>query len=400
MSRASRVPSVCLAFLVAGALHVRPVAADVDMTGFWRVESRDPFGSGARDVYDLSFAQIGTTLQMVFTSTPQLHYMGTVDPVAGTFDVYLGTFSQLCPIPDPPFTVSVWSPPFRLEGTVTPDGLRFSGRRIEYIERFGCVWLEVDWPTNGTRVDAITCADGIQDPGEQCCGNGVVDPGEQCDDGGPTSCCSATCTVVDADGDGVCDARDDCPTASDPSQLDRDGDGRGDACDNCPADANADQSDVDGDGVGDVCDPMDGIFATKSLAIAGSSAMGIRSVSLRGTHTADAATPLGIVVADGRQSVAVDFQALPGWGTLVCTQRQPGGHLKCRTTDRTFTWDSATTPDGAGAKAFSLRVKGLSQPPVALAPVVTATLRKARSLDFVSTPAGCVTPGAGALRCR
>jgi hypothetical protein len=48
----------------------------------------------------------------------------------------------------------------------------------------------------------------------------------------------------DVDGDGVRNARDNCPTMANPNQLDRDGDGVGDACDSCPElpDQAADQS--------------------------------------------------------------------------------------------------------------------------------------------------------------
>jgi len=41
----------------------------------------------------------------------------------------------------------------------------------------------------------------------------------------------------DSDGDGVPDARDDCPAVANADQRDTDGDGIGDACDPCPADA-------------------------------------------------------------------------------------------------------------------------------------------------------------------
>ena len=77
----------------------------------------------------------------------------------------------------------------------------------------------------------------------------------------------ATDTPVDSDGDGVPDASDNCPNASNPGQGDLDGDGIGDACDgdrdgdgvtnvidNCPNTANANQADLDGDGIGNVCD--------------------------------------------------------------------------------------------------------------------------------------------------
>jgi hypothetical protein len=39
--------------------------------------------------------------------------------------------------------------------------------------------------------------------------------------------------ALDADGDGTCDADDNCRSSSNPAQADADGDGRGDACDPC-----------------------------------------------------------------------------------------------------------------------------------------------------------------------
>ena len=73
--------------------------------------------------------------------------------------------------------------------------------------------------------------------------------------------------ITDADGDGVADSTDNCPTVANPGQANNDGDAQGDACDpdddndgvadagdNCPVTANPAQADTDGDGIGDACD--------------------------------------------------------------------------------------------------------------------------------------------------
>ncbi|HRD54289.1 MAG TPA: thrombospondin type 3 repeat-containing protein, partial [Flavobacteriales bacterium] len=96
--------------------------------------------------------------------------------------------------------------------------------------------------------------------------NGVLGgpamPGTACNDNNPcttndtwsVSCNCVGTPLPDGDGDGVCDAQDNCPLVANPSQTDADGDGVGDACDNCVATANANQLDSDGDGVGNACD--------------------------------------------------------------------------------------------------------------------------------------------------
>ena len=78
--------------------------------------------------------------------------------------------------------------------------------------------------------------------------------------------------VVDTDGDGIPDGRDNCPQVANPDQIDRDGDHWGDACDgdrdgdgianekdDCPDVYDPQQADQDRDHLGDVCDPdLDG----------------------------------------------------------------------------------------------------------------------------------------------
>jgi len=64
----------------------------------------------------------------------------------------------------------------------------------------------------------------------------------------------------DVDADGVLNANDNCPNASNGDQHDEDADAVGDACDNCPHVANSTQANTmepagQADAVGDACDP-------------------------------------------------------------------------------------------------------------------------------------------------
>jgi hypothetical protein len=131
--------------------------------------------------------------------------------------------------------------------------------------------------------------------GVAACGRAVLDPGVPSAGGAAGASGSDAGTAGgavddpclneggDADGDGVCQAYDNCSSAANPDQADVDGDRIGDACDpligpatcdgnggdsdkddvcqswdNCPDIANPDQKDSDGDGAGDLCDPTPG----------------------------------------------------------------------------------------------------------------------------------------------
>lgn len=66
--------------------------------------------------------------------------------------------------------------------------------------------------------------------------------------------CGCGVADTDSDEDSVADCIDNCPHEANPGQEDVDTDDVGDICDNCTNDANSGQEDADTDGVGDACD--------------------------------------------------------------------------------------------------------------------------------------------------
>jgi hypothetical protein len=69
-------------------------------------------------------------------------------------------------------------------------------------------------------------------PGQTCCADNVCrDDCNAITDGGGGVDMGDMGTCPDQDGDGVCDAVDNCPTVPNPGQYDCDGNSMGDACD-------------------------------------------------------------------------------------------------------------------------------------------------------------------------
>jgi uncharacterized delta-60 repeat protein len=89
-----------------------------------------------------------------------------------------------------------------------------------------------DVPELCTGTAAACPADSLADSGTVCRpATSTCDVAERCT--GTDVACPFDTGLPDTDGDGVCDAEDDCPMDPDPLQGDADGDGLGDACDPC-----------------------------------------------------------------------------------------------------------------------------------------------------------------------
>ena len=131
-------------------------------------------------------------------------------------------------------------------------------------------WVAVDPSGNGTACSFNVLVD---DTGGDADGDGIPNDEDNCpstpnsgqadsdQDGVGNACdqCPGQDDNEDPDGDGIPACLDNCPLTSNPLQEDADSDGVGDVCDNCPADANSGQADADGDGVGNKCDACPGV---------------------------------------------------------------------------------------------------------------------------------------------
>ncbi|MEL6924448.1 MAG: thrombospondin type 3 repeat-containing protein [Bacteroidota bacterium] len=127
----------------------------------------------------------------------------------------------------------------------------------------------------------------------------------------------------DSDGDGVCNADDNCVNTFNPGQQDSDGDGIGDACDtadpcanaggdsdgdgvcdnvdNCVNTFNPGQQDSDGDGKGDACD-NDCVAPTVVLSTASTTVSGPFTVAIRFNESVNDLTLAEVQVSNGTKS--------------------------------------------------------------------------------------------------
>ncbi|MBU1317849.1 MAG: M28 family peptidase [candidate division Zixibacteria bacterium] len=126
-------------------------------------------------------------------------------------------------------------------------------------------WQYCGWNIDDLEVSAFVCddqpdadGDGIADLVDNCPTTYNPDQNDADEDGSGDVC--DDCTDTDGDGYGdpgypanTCDL-DNCPSAYNPGQEDADGDAIGDVCDNCVTVSNPTQEDNDSDTIGDACD--------------------------------------------------------------------------------------------------------------------------------------------------
>jgi hypothetical protein len=274
-----------ISLTLSSSFGVRMVEA-IDLSGDWEVTfsiSGVPSGT----TY-FKFSQNGSRLDLM-RSEPPMSSSGAIDPQTGEFSFDFGPFTD--PFGPP-------GPNHSLNGAAASDGLSFEAVENSCIFEPGLGWGCLEVSHTGVR--------GAPPPA--VCGNGTVESGESCDhgsDNGSNGCCTANCTLVDQDSDGLCDLLD-----------------------NCPRDANSNQLDQDTDFIGDVCDTStigksSGLLPfgrTRIRINATSEPNGItRRLFIGGEYTGDLALPDTIQLRD-IDRLQLDLALLAAWTDKQCQQ--------------------------------------------------------------------------------
>jgi cysteine-rich repeat protein len=196
---------------------------------------------------------------------------------------------------------------------------------------------------------------------------GVCDLPESCDGVNPT--CPPDTGKPDSDGDGVCDAIDNCPTVPNPDQANADGDSLGDACDPCTNGAAATKPKL---------------TATKLLAPGGDDKLSFKGqATVPVTPTLDPLDRGVRVLLSGPTGTTLLDATVPG-GAYDLTSRS-GWKVNASHTSWTYKSPGTATqgidkvtvkvnPDVAGAIKFGVKGKNGTYPVAQTDLPVTATL--------------------------
>jgi hypothetical protein len=331
--------------VLAGLTSARPAAAQIDMTGRWRIERHDQ-NLGIDDEIVAQITQTGGVL------TTDVGYAGTIDAMSGVFHLER---TYLCRTLDNPGGFLV---PETIDGTVDASGNTFTGTFTGAIQ-LGQSCLQLYGTTLGERVDTAVC------------GNLVLDPGEECDGG---ACCAADCTylpegtVCGTDPtscfDYTCYPSHQC-LYDGSSQPDGDGDGVADRCDPCTGGGPIAPSRL-------TLDDLDGPAGTAHLAARG--AIGLSPAALAGLDPLTDGVRMRVV--DIIRNVVVDV-------TVAGGAYDPATHTGWKTRSGGHGW-SYRGPAGpldritliirsTSAGTLRFRLRGVPAPP-ATAPILPLTL--------------------------
>jgi hypothetical protein len=193
----------------------------------------------------------------------------------------------------------------------------------------------------------------------------------------PDTCQDGVCTAAgggDTDGDGICNADDDCPTVANPSQRD-----------------------LDGDGIGDLCDPDDAPLAVRQARLKKSGGANAHNggVLVRGTFTVpppDAFTAAAGVTARVQDGLGMDL--VLAWSAPECTTSRRGRIVCRKASDRASQAKFVPLRSTPHVYKMSLRMAHMVMPGPFASPV-TLTLTDDAAIDRVGTMLTCHAMPAG-----